>query len=80
MRRLYPDVHTPAISTVHAVLDRNGLVPRRPKRRRNKATGTERHHVEEPSQLWCADYKGSSCWPTGATATRSRSPTMPAAI
>lgn len=26
LARLYPDVHTPAISTVHAVLDRNGLV------------------------------------------------------
>ncbi|MDP9808535.1 putative transposase [Rhizobium tibeticum] len=26
LARLYRDVHTPAISTVHAVLDRNGLV------------------------------------------------------
>ena len=37
--RLHPDVHTPAISTVHAVLDRHGLVKRRT-RRRNRATGT----------------------------------------
>jgi hypothetical protein len=29
LARLYPDVHTPAISTVHAVLDRRGLVKRR---------------------------------------------------
>jgi Homeodomain-like domain len=29
LRRLYPDVHTPAISTVHAMLDRHGLVQRR---------------------------------------------------
>lgn len=58
LRRLYPDVHTPAISTVHAVLDRNGLVQRAPKRRRNKAVGTELHHVKQPNQLWCADYKG----------------------
>ena len=29
LARLYPDVHTPAISTVHAVLDRHGLVKRR---------------------------------------------------
>jgi len=55
---LYPDVHTPAISTVHAVLDRNGLVPHGPKRRRNRATGTERRHVEQPNQLWCVDDKG----------------------
>jgi transposase len=39
LSRLYPDVHTPAISTVHAVLDRHGLVKRRT-RRRNRATGT----------------------------------------
>ena len=25
LRRIYPDVHTPAISTVHAILDRHGL-------------------------------------------------------
>ena len=29
LARLYPDVHTPAISTAHAVLDRHGLVKRR---------------------------------------------------
>ena len=29
LARLYPDVHTRAISTVHAVLDRRGLVKRR---------------------------------------------------
>ena len=38
LARLYPDVHTPAISTVHAVLDRHGLVQRR-MRRRNRAKG-----------------------------------------
>ena len=38
LARLYPDVHTPAISTVHAVLDRHGLVKRR-SRRRNRAKG-----------------------------------------
>lgn len=79
LRRLYPDVHTPAISTVHAVLDRNGLVERTPKRRRNKAMGTERHHVTEPNQLWCADYKGEFmladkryCYPLTITDYASR--------
>ena len=43
---------------VHAVLDRHGLVKRAQRRRRNKALGTELHHVRKPSQLWCADYKG----------------------
>ena len=35
----YPQIRPPAISTVHAVLDRHGLVKRR-KRRRYKAQGT----------------------------------------
>src|SRR3954464_15038912 len=55
--RLHPDVHTPAISTVHAVLDRHGLVKRRT-RRRNRATGTALSFPGQPNDLWCADYKG----------------------
>src|SRR3954471_22222055 len=35
LARLYPDVQRPAISTVHAVLDRHGLVKRH-NRRRNR--------------------------------------------
>ena len=57
LARLYPDVHTPAISTVHAVLDRHGLVKRR-SRRRNRAKGTPLSHPLQPNDLWCADYKG----------------------
>jgi transposase len=57
LRRLYPDVHCPAISTVHAVLDRHGLVQRR-KGRRHKAQGTVLSHAGQPNDLWCADYKG----------------------
>lgn len=57
LRKRYPDVHCPAISTVHAVLDRHGLVKRR-KRRRHKAQGTALSHVTDPNELWCADYKG----------------------
>ena len=69
LARLYPDVHTPAISTVHAVLDRHGLVKRRT-RRRNRAQGTTLSHPLQPNDLWCADYKGefmlgdrSYCYP-----------------
>ena len=57
LARLYPDVHTPAISTVHAVLDRHGLVKRRT-RRRNRAEGTTLSRPAQPNELWCADYKG----------------------
>ena len=50
LSRLYPDVHTPAISRVHAVLDRHGLVKRRT-RRRNRATGTPLCVPGQPNDL-----------------------------
>jgi putative transposase len=78
LRRLYPDMHCPAISTVHAVLDRHGLVKRR-KRKRNKACGTALAHVSGPNELWCADYKGEFmladrryCYPLTITDYASR--------
>lgn len=48
--RQYPMVKQPAISTVHAGLDRNGLVARR-KRRRHTAQGTELQAAHEPNAL-----------------------------
>src|SRR2546423_4131635 len=57
LRRLYPDIHCPAISTVHVVLDRHGLVQRR-KHRRHHAQGTALSQTCQPNDLWCADYKG----------------------
>lgn len=57
LKRRYPEVQTPAISTVHAILDRHGLVKRR-KRRRYKAQGTALSRPRRPNELWCADYKG----------------------
>lgn len=74
----YPMIKPPAISTVHAVLDRHGLVKRR-KRRRYKAEGTALHAAQEPNGLWCADYKGEFmlgnkqyCYPLTITDYRSR--------
>ena len=70
--------HLPAISTVHAVLDRYGLVHRR-RRRRRVALGTELSHPLEPNALWCADYKGEFmlgnrryCYPLTVTDFASR--------
>ena len=57
LRRLNLGIHTPAISTVHAVLDRHGLVSRR-RRRRPKAQGTALSRPHQPNELWCADFKG----------------------
>jgi len=68
----------PAKSTIHAVLDRHGLVKRR-KRKRPKCQGTHRQHVTEPNRLWCADYKGEFmlanrkyCYPLTVTDYSSR--------
>ena len=76
--RQYPMIKPPAISTVHAVLDRNGLVTRR-KRRRHKAEGTALSAAQEPNGLWCADYKGEFmlgnrqyCYPLTISDYRSR--------
>ena len=78
LTRLYPDVHTPAITTVHAVLDRHGLVKRR-RGRRNRAKGTALSLPANPMTCGAPTTRASSCSPTGATAIRSPSPTSPAA-
>src|SRR5688500_14288539 len=57
LRRQFTGAHLPAISTVHAVLDRHGLVKRR-RRRRPRASGTELSRPTQPNALWCADYTG----------------------
>jgi putative transposase len=57
LRRLHREVPTPAISTVHAVLDRHGLV-NHGRKRRYRAQGTTLSKPLRPNDLWCADYKG----------------------
>lgn len=59
VRKLAGGVRIPAKSTVHAVLDRHGLVSQARKRRRaNKAVGAELSQATAPNKLWCADFKG----------------------
>jgi putative transposase len=80
LRRQSSAPHLPAISTVHAVLARHGLVQRR-RRRRPAASGTALSRPTVPNALWCADYKGEFmlgdrryCYPLTITdvATRYR--------
>ncbi len=78
LRRRELGICLPAISTVHAVLDRHGLV-RRGYRRRYKAEGTALEQPTVPNDLWCADYKGEFmltdrryCYPLTITDAMSR--------
>ena len=57
-KRKYPDYKLPALSTVHAVFDRNGLVTKKARRRKYKSTGTALSIPKNPNDLWCTDYKG----------------------
>ena len=77
--KAFPHVKAPAKSTVHAVLDRNGLVKKRKGRKRYKNEGTKLTHVKSPNDLWCADYKGEFmtgnkkyCYPLTITDYSSR--------
>jgi len=79
MLKKHPDVRAPAISTIHAVLDRHGLVKSELRRKRYKAEGTPLLHVQNPNDLWCADYKGEFmtgdkkyCYPLTITDYASR--------
>ncbi len=76
--RKFPDLRQPAISTIHAVLDRNGLVKHR-KSRRHRAEGTSLSHALKPNDLWCTDFKGEFmlgdrryCYPLTITDRASR--------
>jgi putative transposase len=78
LRRQSIGPQLPAISTVHAVLDRHGLVHRR-RRRRGHATGSALSRPTAPNALWCADYKGEFmlgnrryCYPLTITDFASR--------
>src|SRR5664279_4284590 len=76
--RRFSGIPIPAKSTIHAVLDRHGLVERRGRLRR-RAQGTPLSLGQRPNELWCADYKGEFllgnqryCYPLTVTDHASR--------
>src|SRR5216684_2132750 len=78
LRQQFTGPHLPAISTVHAGLDRHQLVKHR-RHRRPRATGTALSRPTAPNALWCADYKGEFmlgdrryCYPLTITDFASR--------
>jgi transposase InsO family protein len=78
LRRLPQAIKIPAVSTVHAILDRHGLVT--PARRfRTRAQGTPLSEGLYPNDLWSTDYKGEFqladkryCYPLTVTDHASR--------
>ena len=78
LRRLPNDIKPPAVSTIHAVLDRNRLVSHQG-RARHRAQGTPLSAGAAPNDLWCADFKGEFklgngryCYPLTVTDHASR--------
>lgn len=78
LRRLPHEVKLPACSTIHAILDRHGLVARM-KRSRTACKGTPLSPGLTPNELWCTDYKGEFklgnhkyCYPLTVTDHASR--------
>jgi len=79
LRQQVTGVQLPAISTVHAVLDRYHLVKRRRRGRGAAPAGTTLTRPTDPNALWCADYKGEFmlgnrryCYPLTITDFASR--------
>ncbi len=63
LRRLHNEIQLPAISTVHAVLERNGLVD---SKRRRARYGPRERPCTPPSvrtSFGVPTTRGSSCWP-----------------
>jgi transposase InsO family protein len=78
VRKFSSEVRVPAVSTIHAVLDRRGLVEPM-KGKRTRARGTPLSTGEHPNDLWCVDFKGEFtlgnkryCYPLTVTDHASR--------
>lgn len=69
----------PAASTIGDILERAGLIDRRPQRRRFPSKPTGLREATTPNQVWCIDYKGqfhlgdrTYCYPLTMTDQFSR--------
>ncbi len=69
LTRRFSGIPIPAKSTIHAVLDRHGLVQRRGRVRR-RAQGTPLSLGHRPNDVWCTDYKGEFLLGITTTAIR----------
>jgi transposase len=58
LQQLEPTGAWPAASTIGAILRREGLCPRRRRRRRAGAWQSERTQADQPNRVWTTDFKG----------------------
>jgi transposase InsO family protein len=79
LRELRPDIDWPAVSTIGAILKRNGVVKPRRKRARVAPRTRPFSKCREPNDVWCVDFKGqfklgdgSTCYPLTVMDAASR--------
>lgn len=79
LRRLGSEERIPSQSTIHAVLDRHGLVAHARRRERRRVEGRVLSAGLLPNDLWCVDFKGEFrmgnrdyCYPLTVTDHASR--------
>lgn len=58
LHKRHPDWEMPGRSTVCAILNRNGLVPKKRRRRHIGHPGKPIAQMLAPNDIWCADFKG----------------------
>lgn len=58
LEALYPSVHFPSISTISAILSRNGMVRSSPRRLRRSYPPSHLSMSQKPNDIWCVDFKG----------------------
>lgn len=79
IRRRYTDIEVPAISTIHCILERHGLVNKKRQRKGFTSIAGYLSTPKHPNDLWCTDFKGqfrmedrSYCFPLTITDFTSR--------
>jgi len=58
LERTFPTTCWPVASTVGELLDRDGLVKHRKKRRKATPSAQPLSHCQHPNDVWCIDFKG----------------------
>jgi transposase InsO family protein len=78
LRKAYPDVRLPSVSTIALIFHRNGLIVPRRRRRRVPRSSVPLAHAHAPNAVWCIDFKGDfvvgrgRCYPLTVTDAYSR--------